>query len=60
MDEVEKDLVIVNLNLFDDFDVVELNLFGDFDLEEFIIEIVLFRKIEDFFYNNSYNFFKEV
>lgn len=33
MDEVEKDLVIVNLNLFGEIDVVELNLFGDFDLE---------------------------
>ncbi|XP_048208558.1 EH domain-binding protein 1 isoform X2 [Perognathus longimembris pacificus] len=60
LDEAEKDLATVNSNPFDEPDVEELNPFGDPDSEEPVTEKASPKNPEEYFYNDSYNSFKDV
>ncbi|XP_044519312.1 EH domain-binding protein 1 isoform X7 [Gracilinanus agilis] len=60
LDEVEQDFTTLSSNPFGDPDVAELNPFGDPDSEEPATEKTSSKKLEESFYNDSYNPFKEV
>ncbi|XP_020841136.1 EH domain-binding protein 1 isoform X8 [Phascolarctos cinereus] len=60
LDEGEQEFTTLSSNPFGDPDVAELNPFGDPDSEEPATETISSKKLEESFYNDSYNPFKEV